>query len=377
MGEYGMSRLLVADVPNQVWRPGATPFAGSGDNEPDPDFPTERDIWLWPGHHESIWNLPIATSAIMQPANFSPGKGQWSVAWDEEILIFENKGGTPRTLWLNEAPQDGGALKVRKTQNWSATYGTITIPTGDQLVNRSVTHNGCTSIIKSDGSVYSFQPFTNEGGSDIFCSWWIPKDPSTSFFGANYGWGAESNSIYGPLRAGSHGGSSLSTLGGSLRKWEIDTVGAPIRHALKINVPGGLYLSNQNQGYRWPAYRADSGYQNEYGGSNPEIRMGSLLAIPKSTPKPSGLSDLASRVFDALQTYGTYIVDDSYYVPGSWEVFAFAAEWGARGPTNTERDQINAMMPSLHVVTNSTSSTPGGGALGSSRLAPLAPVVNP
>src|SRR5207249_4350496 len=97
--------------------------------------------------------------------------------------------------------------------------------------------------------------------------------------------------LYGDGIKGSHGGSGLSAIGGSLRIGELrpGSQEGP-RHALKLNVYSALILFDcsdsvfQSDCYRWPADRADSHAAATYGskraGNSSQMKMGALLAIP-------------------------------------------------------------------------------------------------
>jgi hypothetical protein len=120
--------------------------------------------------------------------------------------------------------------------------------------------------------------------------------------------------IYGDGIAGGHGGSALSSIGGSIRKGELLN-DEPIHHALKIDLWGKwLYYnsSSPTPGRRWPAALADFNASNQYKGSNPALVMGSLLAIPPNvTAESLGLTTKVGKSFKALQNYGAYVVDDA------------------------------------------------------------------
>lgn len=73
-----------------------------------------------------------------------------------------------------------------------------------------------------------------------------------------------------------------------------------IDHALAVMLGYGLL---SNTAWRAPATAPDNG-----GHSGP-IEMGTRLGIPPGTPRPAGLSPLGVAVFDALQTYGAFVVD--------------------------------------------------------------------
>ncbi len=132
--------------------------------------------------------------------------------------------------------------------------------------------------------------------------------------GPLYGYAFPPQNVYGDGLCCGHGGSSLSAMGGTLRKGEL-TGDQPIRHALAINLWGNyLYFDRSTgSGHVWPAGSHDGAAASTYRGRDRNLRMGSLLAIPPSVSEGSlKLETKAGRkLFHALQDYGTYVVDDS------------------------------------------------------------------
>jgi hypothetical protein len=196
---------------------------------------------------------------------------------------------------------------------------------------------------------------------------------------------------------GTHFGSGLSGFGGSIRYGEL-TGNAPIRHALKLNVFGRKYLAYNDdgtKGYRWPADRAD-GYAGNADGyctlepcmSNPlrALEMGALLAIPPSVTATSlGLKTAAAqKMFQALQNYGTYIVDDTYYTTYAWSVtsealgefeeangYGFAqSKWSGGAAKDWYDDQMKLIMALAVVSDNAQNRVGGAGSV--NRRAPFA-----
>ena len=136
--------------------------------------------------------------------------------------------------------------------------------------------------------------------------------------GFAFGYRSSNEDIYGPGIQGGHGGSGLSSIGGTIRLEELPGT-TPIRHALKINLFAEKFISfspgpGGGLGYRWPATRAD-GYADEtrYGGTVPQLTMGALLAIPPTVTLQS--LDLQTepgiKLFHAFQDYKTYVTDNT------------------------------------------------------------------
>jgi hypothetical protein len=206
--------------------------------------------------------------------------------------------------------------------------------------------------------------------------------------------------LYGQGIAGAHGGSGLSSIGGSIRLGELrpgSTEGP--RHALKVNVYAKEVLfrcSIRSDCFRWPASTSDSYAVGWYGtannNSNTDMKMGALLAIPGSVNISNlGLETVPGRQLAwTLQNYGAYIVDDAY-APGfdfSIETgpngskaaefqkdygFAFAQKVGSSSTSAWVRD-IQRLVKALYVVSNNTATSIGGGGTPRQPLAaPIAP----
>jgi hypothetical protein len=203
--------------------------------------------------------------------------------------------------------------------------------------------------------------------------------------------------LYGDGIEGSHGGSRLSAIGGSLRVGEFrPNTGAP-RHALKVNVYGKeMFASCQTRAecFVWPAKSADSDAVSRYGtaGSSApsSMKMGALLAIPISRNIDKlGLETQPGKMLAwTLQNYGAYIVDDTGTPAfainvengpdGSFRT-QFKADWGfefeqrVRDNTPWVRD-MQRIVRALNVVKNNSATTIGGGGI---PLQPLAPELVP
>jgi hypothetical protein len=190
--------------------------------------------------------------------------------------------------------------------------------------------------------------------------------------------------IYGPGIEGSHGGSGMSALGGSIRIGELRPGQIGPRHALKINLYAKAELarcSTRAECFRWPAVKPDGYAVGWYGSvgnnTNTAMRMGSLLAIPPTVDITTlGLTTEPGRqIAWTLQNYGAYVVDDTY-----GPSFAVNAENGPAGNMRTQfradygqdfevfanntnawgRD-VQRLRQALQVVNNNGPSSIGGG----------------
>lgn len=340
--------------PSEDWHPSETPF------------PTTREAWKWPFSSKSIWNMPLGSNAVYEPANLETGV---QTSADVE-LFYQVSENDPLTRLYAPGSWTNRASGTASPTGNPADEVYIRFPEDEIVADANPPHtpNNVTAILQPDGeTVVSVAPLARtEPGGPI------------------YGWYFGEENIYGTGITGAHGGSGLSGLGGSIRLGEL-TDSEPIRHALKINVWADKYLhynkADRTPGYRWPASRADSYAASKYGGTNTNFEMGSLLAIPKDvTPENLGIESLpALKLFYALQNYGAYVVDDT-----AWDVTAFNLQEGVKkefeqtygyqfetSNQNSEWFQeYHALVESLHLVTNNSANSIGGGG---SKRTPLAP----
>lgn len=318
-----------------------------------------RDKWLWPFASTSPWNMPIGSNARYSPANLE--KAPW-VSADVEYL-YKSKAEDPvRSVYV---PGTWGPGRCTGTMP----QGTLQI--ADNIIVPDATEyktpNNPAAFLMPDGkTLVQLNPLTRcTSGGNV------------------YGWRSEEN-IYGDGLRGGHGGSGLSSIGGSIRLGELTGTRA-IRHALKINLWANkyLYYSSSNPGYRWPADRADSYAAQNYKGTNPKLVMGSLLAIaPNVTETSLGLQTPAGRkIFHALQNYGGYVVDDS--AGGSYDLSMekgvleeFRATYGYEfyGTSGAFYEDFMKIIKKLHTVDNNGPNSVGGG--GTPRLSLAPPIGN-
>lgn len=285
---------------------------------------TSRDKYVWPCAATSIWNQPIGSGAVYVSAGLQPATAWYGkITQDVEIINLDP---SQPLKTLNGGPQ----VRVRPDQSWSGGW------------------NGVAAFLNADGSrVEQGQPLLLAQGGN----------PSWQY---NYG----AVDIKGDCISGAHGGSGLSSFGGSLREGELDGV---IHHALKINVYAKRFLSCASGGFRWPASRADS-YMNctTYGGTVPQMRMGALVALRPSENCAAYGEAQARSVCHALQDYGAYIADDTF-----WSVHSIDGPVDIEALPQSFHDQVMGMFTKLAVIDNNTPASIGGGG------APRAPIAPP
>ena len=334
---------------------GACPLSGFKDTL---SAPPVRDADSWPFTWDSVWNIPIASTATYATAGITSNgitENQYSSDYDSTNPSFP-------VVTLGNAetsPGETGPVSV---------YGDPNMAADGQW-------NTCSAWLGTDGSTV-YQGQTTE----------LTAGGNPSFGGtADNTWAPVA--IEGEGVTGCHGGSGLSGLGGTLTEADL-TQSGPITHALKVALDGVLNYYGANGGYRWPATNADGGYNdpasdNYYGGTNPNVEEGSLLALPPSISPSSFSNPTVQKIATAMQDYGAYIVDttatgqyDNSFVVTNYNA-AQTLEDDVCGSTCTPQQvfttQLNTLITELEVVTNNTSSTPGGGAVGASRCAPYAP----
>ncbi len=329
---------------------GATKYSGT------------RDPWLWPFAATSIWNMPIGSGAKLQKANFND---EYWIGVDTEYMI-KTKSSDP-------------IVNVYSPSSWGQRWpgdkfqGQMHVPYDFILADAqgNSTPNNCATFLMPDGrTLKQLEPCCRvEKGKQIV------------------GWLHSDVDIYGDGMGGSHWGASLSAIGGSIRKGEL-TSSEPIKHALKLNVWGKKYLYYDraaNKGYVWPATTHDSSAvsgDQAYGGTNPNLRMGSLLTIPKNiTAESLGLkTEVGKKLFYALQNYGCYIVDNSGWSCYDWSMedgvdAEVQAKYGYRTYASTTenqayRDDNLKLIKNLYIVTNNGPNSIGGGGTPCKPLAP-------
>src|SRR6058998_1220809 len=291
--------------------------------------PGGRDPLLWPFSRDSIWNLPIGASAVYVPASIQQPT-QRGMTTDPDVIIL-NPNDTMTAVYYNSDGWSGGS---RCSPQGNVLFNapipdSFVVPGAGSTNPDGTTPNYATAILMPDGhTLTQGQPFARCTAGGPATMWW-----------------SLSNDLYGTGVDGGHGGSRLSSLGGTIRLGEL-VPGGVIRHVMKVNLFGlnNYYYDTTSHGYRWPASQADSCASTCYGGATSALRMGSLLAIPASVNLDSlGLETEPAKILArAFQDYGAYAVDDT-----AWSVDAIETEFSPQGRVEDEFSaawgfQINA-----------------------------------
>lgn len=330
--------------------------------------PETRNVTQRPFAADSIWNTPIGSNAQYVDANIDPAKNA-TVDVDHFYVL---SGDDP----LQPLFKQGSWGPGRTT---GTTYQGISLPIPDDFAVADATNgktpNNSTAFLMPDGrTLVQVNALTRDRNGDFIYGTRLPYTSDVAVY----------EDIYGDGIQGAHGGSGLSSIGGTIRRGEL-TSSDPIQHALKVNLWSKEYFSytqgaGGGLGYRWPAIKADTHASPEtYTGPTPELLNGSLLAIPTNmTPESLGIqTETGRKLFDAFQDYGAYVADDT-----GWDAHAIAVE---KGVTKEFKNQYGfsftsnsgafyedymQLFSALHVVDNNGLDNIGGG--GTPR-APLAP----
>ncbi len=352
-----------------------------------------RDPYYWPFASDSIWNMPIGSGAVLTTVPVfqgtraatgasSSGTGN-AYAADKERIYSTNKTDKEYMVIRSRSPltsrgliksilSAGGTFTYKGTEynlfdstgtNYQYNKGKAYWPT-DLVVNDA--GNEIAAVVQPDRrTVAQFQ--INRGYTDDTYS--ADKGLALFPYDGSYDSGVENSQkflisnlalvdLYGDGIYGSHWGSALSAMGGSIREGELTTKGVDIHHALKLNVndsllfygivteaalnkynagntnkdnPNGHYAAGDVvPGYTWPATKHDSQTENTatdsygnykdqvYRGSNPFVTMGSLLTVSQSDYDKLAKkmkTDIGKKILNALRYYGCYIVDNTNYNP--------------------------------------------------------------
>lgn len=317
---------------------------------------TPRDPIKQPFKSSSIWNLPIGANAQYVAAGIGTSEGgkQIIMTSDANILLLDANQ-PKRDLYFNNGGWDGSQnqrCNRDELQSWK-------VPVPDNyVVPISTENNPAAVLVDNNGTIRQFQPLSRcQAGGPVYGLVEYQQD------NINTGDG---------LKAGAHGGSGMSSIGGTVRLGELVPGKTIIPHALELNVNADVWVSPSSGGWRWPANKADSCAPGCYGGSNSAVRMGALLAIHPSVNCDSfGLNtEPAKIVCRTLQNYGGYLVDST-----AWEAYAIITESGPQGEMINEfksrwgfdfdardsnhgpwQNDMRKLMSSLQVINNWSSS---------------------
>ena len=335
-----------------------------------------RDPLKQPFSSRSIWNMPIGSAAVYVPANLSgnPGNNIWAAmpGIDGEKIILK-----PTAPLVSVNLSNAGWTGRNRCTATGGLMFKVPMPS-TYVVPHSTRNSSATFLLPDRRTLLQTQPLARCTAGGSATSW-------AKFANVD---------LYGTGITGAHGGSGLSSIGGSIRLGELrpGTTTGP-RHALKVNVYAKEALfkcTTRSACSRWPAVASDSyavgWYGSANGNRNTAMKMGALLAIPPTKSIASlGLETApAKQLAWTLQNYGAYIVDDTYAAgfdfnaeegPDGSKADEFRRDWGfsmaqkVQGNTPWVRD-IQRLAKALYVVNNNSATTIGGGGTPRQSLAP-------
>ena len=325
-----------------------------------------RDPWLWPFSQNSIWNQPIGCDAIYSDANFEAAKNvgvdiQHILELSDEYPVRDVIGSETWGPGRCEGKQFLG-FTLNIPDDW------IVPDAGDSPYGLTPNSNFAFRLPNSDSVFVGNQVSRCVEAGPVYMPIWMQYPNNRRF-----------QSIKGDgLKGGGQGASRMSALGGTIRKGEFVSDN-PIRHAIKINPWASKYCYYHDTlpGYKWPAEKADTYARERYGGSNPDIVMGSLLAIPPQiTSESLGIETIpGKKLFFTMQNYGVYMTEDAAW--DTWDIIVerdaeleFEDFFGFSMSGVTWKNELNKLMKALSVVTNNLPDQIGGGG---EPLQPIAP----
>ena len=311
-----------------------------------------RDKTKWPFDPASIWNTAIGSGALYQPAGITANNGggyPTNFGPDEDVIVMAPTAPATQVYYSPVAWNGGDRCTPQGSLLASVPVpATYTLPSSGQ--------NNSAAILMADGQTLNQnQPFTlcTAGG------------PATTLVVE------ASTSIYGDGPYGAHGGSGLSSVGGTIRYGEFTS--GKIHHAMKMELWASQYYFCCTP--HWPATVVDDYAKSNYKGTNPNLDPGSLLALPSGFDVSALATTPGKILAQAFKDYGAYVVDDT-----AWNDWALCTEQGpngrvadefatlygfafnpAQGSNTPFMQDMTSIFQSLQIVTNNSAASIGGG----------------
>ncbi|MFZ0180685.1 MAG: carboxypeptidase-like regulatory domain-containing protein [Candidatus Dormiibacterota bacterium] len=337
-----------------------------------------RDPFLQPFTSASIWNTPIGSGAVYAPANLIAAQTKTLVS-DQHIIVM-TPSAPPTNVYENTAGPHGS--QGQRCDATGAFLTTVPIP-ADFVVPSTGQNDPLTAVAPDGQTLIQGEPFARctAGG------------PGTLDF-----FDKVNSDLFSDGLAGWDGGSHLSALGGAIRLGEL-VPGGVITHALQIDVDAAnLYPGDASTLCNdWPATKCDKNSSTLYTGTNANLRMGSLLALPSTLDLSTlNLMTPAGMILaKAFQDYGAYIANtngirsvnnivtelspsgsilpttsNGFPDPGEFQtVWGFPFETASVNGTDPWSQDIATIFAHLDIVTNNGPTSIGGGGT------PLAPLL--
>lgn len=323
-------------------------------------FPTSRDIYKWPFSKYAPQNMPIGKSATYSPANIRASQYQ-HVSADFDIIYF-NPSAPLQDIVLNDNGWQQGSSRCNAE---GGTLARVKIDPGFIIPDNGGPHGGTpnhsSALLDENNRVAEWQPLTHCSASSPFTAYarW-DSDPRYE--------------LNGDATKGSHGGSGMSGAGLAIKLGEL-TPNNPPRHALGIQFYAAWEYTNSGNCFKWPAHACDNYAAGGYGGSNPNMKNGALLALKQGQSESLGLTSEPGKLLAwTLENYGAYIIDDSYwpnvqipveFSPNGDFTDQFRDTWGmefeADIGANPWTSDIQKIIGALWTIDNNETNSRGGG----------------
>ncbi len=315
-------------------------------------IPLTRDKYLQPFSRYSIWNMPIGSGAQYVDAGFGANDfSQWGITKENQHLAFVPNAPVTQITANNDAFNQPGYTSSNpnfRCDGNTTHYSNYTDGQGKLPADWYVGSGTNVGTLPNDMAAY-LSPTSNNAVRESAVFAHCAGKGFTSLNSLTSDLALNGDGLYG-----AQGASGVSALGGTIRLGELRPGQTGPRHAIKLNLSGyhdaircsidsGQENPNPADGnycYRWPAHRADGYAVSQYGvgSSKTNIKMGSLLAIGKSTNCANlGLtSEPAKQLCWTLQNYGAYYIEDAYGTSGYRPPLTIAVERGYSGSLMTQ-----------------------------------------
>jgi hypothetical protein len=308
-----------------------------------------RDPWLRPYDAGSIWNTPIGSGARYVPTGYPV-----------------HKQGGPDPAHLVRASASDPTVDVHVPYHWrdrcnpaAEKTGRMQIPREFFVPDAQLQSNGSWKTPNDNGVVLDPDGRTLRS---------IASTCRDQTGGPIYAYTVHTTDLYGDGIKGAHGASQISVLGGAIRAGEL-TGDAPIAHALSLIMHAETaYMvgSDTSTCYRWPASRCDAYAgrpgDSRYKGTNPEFRMGALLAIPPDVSCSSlGIqTNAGQKLCWTMKHYGGYWTDDSAWDANYIKTEAHTPDFEVL-KDDAVRHDLGRVIAAAQVVANNGPDNIGGG----------------
>lgn len=246
-------------------------------NVPDIVTPPPPSVFVLgqrPFKATSSWNTTVSTNAIYSSVAWPASTGyNYSVNWDSySPAVYVSSTSDP-------------LVQVTIPAAWGYPAGNIAVHLKAGVSGAAGTDGEI--LVIDETTIHNFWQFKRTGTNTATANAYGRTDVLTGS-----GWGSKSPFLSaGTLAVGA------SQFAGLLVQTETDA--GQIPHALQLVTDSAL----TQPGFTGEAIAGDGGAANGI------VQEGQRLAIPRTTPIPSGLSALGQKVFLALQNYGCFCTD--------------------------------------------------------------------